>query len=131
VFCGQNTTTKSEIRVHHPRPAARPVVGAAAVLWCRPEFFAWRYSESGEFIDFSGGRNIIFRDEFVASGSETGPIVLGGIRFAGNTFSGGFEIRYHSADAALGAEFAHLSPNARIDLGGWTYQMTVGYRFGR
>ena len=93
--------------------------------------FAWRYSEAGEFVDFSGGRNIIFRDEFVSSGTETGPIALGGIRFANDTFSGGFEIRYHSADAALGPDFAHLGPDARIDLGGWTYQATVGIRFGR
>ncbi|HEY6360172.1 MAG TPA: hypothetical protein VIX63_03670 [Vicinamibacterales bacterium] len=105
--------------------ALQPYFGAGLGI------FAWRYSEFGEFIDFSGGRNIIFRDEFVASGTETGPIALGGIRFAGNTLSGGFEVRYQSADAALGSEFAHLGPDARIDLGGWTYQLTVGYRFGR
>jgi hypothetical protein len=91
--------------------------------------FAWRYSESGEFIDFGGG-GVIFRDQFVASGNETGPIALGGIRFAGDTFSGGFEVRYQSAEGALGPEFAHLGPDARIDLGGWTYQLTVGFRFG-
>ena len=59
--------------------------------------FSWRYSESGEFVDFSR-RNAIFREQFVASGSETGPVVLGGIRFAGDSLSAGAEVRYHSAD---------------------------------
>ena len=90
---------------------------------------SWRYSESGEFID---ARRIIFRDQFVASGSETGPIALGGVRFGADTISAGFEARYQSADADLGSTFANSSlPEPRIDLGGWTYQVTVGVRFGR
>jgi hypothetical protein len=89
--------------------------------------FNWRYSESGEFIDPDG---IIFRDSFVASGSETGPIALGGIRFAGDSLSGGVEVRYQSADADLGAPFSSAVPGARIDLGGWTYLFTLGFRFG-
>ena len=67
----------------------------------------------------------------MASGSETGPIALGGIRFAGDTLSaGGFEVRYQSADAELGSEFALVADEPRIDLGGWTYQFTIGFRFG-
>lgn len=93
--------------------------------------FAWRYSESGEFVDFGTTPSTIFRDQFVASGSETGPIALGGIRFAGDTVSGGFEVRYQSADAALGPEFAVIADEPRIDLGGWSYLFTVGWRFGR
>ena len=93
--------------------------------------FAWRYSESGEFVDFGTIPSTIFRDQFVASGSETGPIALGGIRFAGGAFSGGFEIRYQSADAELGSEFAVIADEPRIDLGGWSYLFTVGWRFGR
>jgi len=89
----------------------------------------WRYSESGEFVDFEQ-RNAIFREQYVASGSETGPIVLGGLRFAGDAMSGGFEIRYQSADADLGRPFSILQRSPRIDLGGWTYQVTVGWRFG-
>lgn len=92
--------------------------------------FVWRYSESGEFVDFRGG-NVIFRDRFVESGNATGPVAFGGIRFAGDRASGGFEVRYHSADAPLGARFAHVGPRPRIDLGGWTYLVTVGARFGR
>jgi hypothetical protein len=92
--------------------------------------FSWRYSESGEFVDFQR-RNAIFRDQFVASGTETGPVVLGGIRFAGDVISGGFEVRYLSADAPLGRPFAIVQTDPRIDLGGWTYAFTLGWRFGR
>jgi hypothetical protein len=88
---------------------------------------SWRYSETGEFID----RNrAIFRDAFVASGSETGPIALAGIRVAGDSVSAGGEIRYQKAEASLGSTFAGLS-DPQIDLGGWTYQATLGIRFGR
>ena len=85
---------------------------------------AWRYSESGEFIDFA--RNFeIFRDQFVAEGSETGPVIVGGLRYGGEAFSAGGEIRYHSAEAELDERFA----GPRLDLGGWTYNVTVGVRF--
>lgn len=86
----------------------------------------WRYSESGEFIDFN--RNLeIFRDQFVADGNETGPVLLGGIRYGGETWSAGGEIRFHSAEADLSEDFA----GSKLDLGGWTYNFTVGVRFGR
>ncbi|MBI2187494.1 MAG: hypothetical protein HYU37_10330 [Acidobacteria bacterium] len=101
----------------------QPYVGAGLGL------FNWRYSEAGEFIDFQRG-NAIFRDQYAASGSETGPIVLGGLRFAGDALSSGFEIRYQSADAPLGRPFSTFQRDPRIDLGGWTYQFNVGWRFG-
>jgi len=93
--------------------------------------FSWRYSESGEFVDFSTAPPTIFREQYSSSGSATGPIALGGIRFASDSVSAGFEVRYQSADAALGEEFQDILAEPRIDLGGWTYQLTVGYRFGR
>jgi hypothetical protein len=92
----------------------------------------WRYSESGEFADFSNGGEL-FTDTFVGSGHATGPVALGGIRFSGDRAAAGFEVRYQSAKADLPAsEFASSSnPAPRIDLGGWTYQLTAGVRFGR
>jgi len=84
----------------------------------------WRYSETGEFIDFGAGREI-FEDTFVESGSAAGPVVLGGIRFAGRTASAGGEIRYQHAEGDLSSDFA----GSKIDLGGWTYNFTVGLRF--
>lgn len=90
--------------------------------------FSWRYSEAGEFVD---PRRIIFREQYAASGNATGPVALGGIRFGGDSASAGFEVRYQSADAELGRRFASTLREPRIDLGGWTYQFTVGVRFGR
>lgn len=87
----------------------------------------YRYSESGEFVDRS---RVIFRDSFVASGSETGPLAVAGLRFAGDTMTAGGEIRFQKAEASLGRTFAGLS-DPMLDLGGWTYQFTVGMRFGR
>jgi hypothetical protein len=102
------------------RNALQPYFGAGLGV------ISWRYSESGEFIDFARN-NEIFRDSFVAEGSETGPVVVAGLRFGGETVSAGGEIRYHSAEADLDDRFA----GPTIDLGGWTYNVTVGVRFGR
>jgi hypothetical protein len=102
------------------RNALQPYFGAGLAV------VNWRYSESGEFIDFARDREI-FRDQYVADGNETGPVVLAGLRFGGETVSAGGEIRYHSAEASLDNRFA----GPKIDLGGWTYNVTVGVRFGR
>ena len=88
--------------------------------------FAWRYSESGEFVDFADNE-AIFQESYVASGNETGPIAFGGIRFAGDALSAGGEIRYQAAEGELSEDFL----GRRLDLGGWTYAFTVGIRFGR
>src|SRR5258705_3154301 len=50
-----------------------------------------RYSESGEFVDFRD--RSIFRNAYVASGTQTGPVALCGIRFAGDTASAGIDAR--------------------------------------
>jgi hypothetical protein len=100
--------------------AVQPYFGAGVAV------FNWRYSESGEFVDFADN-NAIFRDSFVADGNEPGVVGFGGIRFASDAFSAGGEVRYSAAEADLPAEFI----GNRIDLGGWTYQFTAGIRFGR
>jgi hypothetical protein len=102
----------------NPRSPVQPYIGAGVGL------FSWRYSEIGEFIDFGAG-DIIFDGRFVNTGTNAGPVVLGGIRFAGDTASGGFEIKYQKATGDLDEDFA--AP--KIDLGGWTYNFTVGVRF--
>ena len=80
------------------------------------------------------------REDTTASGTDVAPLALGGIRIARGVISGGFEARYHRLDVPLDAQsvirgFADKAgigglPDLRIDLGGWTYQVTVGYRFG-
>jgi hypothetical protein len=86
----------------------------------------WRYSEFGRFINFNAGQTV-FNSEFVANGTATGPVALGGVRFADGGLSAGFEVRYRKADGSVGDDF----PGSKIDLGGWTYQATLGFRFGR
>jgi hypothetical protein len=50
------------------------------------------------------------------------------VRFQGRTATAGFEVRYHKADASFQPEDdAFLGTH--IDLGGWTYQATLGFRF--
>ena len=100
------------------RNALQPYFGAGLAI------NSWRYSESGEFIDFGRNREI-FRDQYVADGNETGPVFLGGIRFGGEGFTVGGEIRFRSAEAELDERFA----GPKIDLGGWTYNFTAGVRF--
>lgn len=85
----------------------------------------WRYSESGQFVDTR--TNAIFNNSYVESGTATGPVALGGIRFAGDALASGFEIRYQAAKADLPPPFA----GTQIDLGGWSYLFTIGARFGR
>ena len=84
--------------------------------------FSWRYSEVGEFVAVN---DAVFRDRFVASGFESGPVILGGVRFVGDAAVVGGEIRYRRAEAPLGNDFT----GPVIDLGGWTYQATFGLRF--
>ena len=86
---------------------------------------SWRYSESGQFVDTRD--NSIFNNSYVASGTKTGPLALGGIRFAGDSVATGFEIRYQAAEADLAPPFA----GTKLDLGGWSYLFTVGMRFAR
>ena len=63
----------------------------------------------------------------VVTGTSTGPVVLGGVRFGGESLTAGGEIRYQKAEGDLSSDFA----GNRIDLGGWTYNFTIGVRFGR
>jgi outer membrane protein W len=86
---------------------------------------AWRYSESGQFVDRRD--RTVFNNSYVTSGTQTGPVAMGGIRFAGDTAVAGMEFRYQGAKADLPLPFA----GGRIDLGGWSYLFTVGLRFDR
>ena len=97
----------------------RPYIGAGIGV------FSWRYSESGDFVDFSD--NTIFNDSFVGKGTATGPVVLGGLRFTVGSWDIGGEVRYQKATGDLPAD-QDFSAN-KIDLGGWTYAATFNIRF--
>jgi hypothetical protein len=85
----------------------------------------WRYSESGSFVDPRDYH--IFRDTFVGSGTATGPVVLGGLRFPAGPWDIGGEIRYQNATGDLPA--AENFTADKIDLGGWTYLLTFNVHF--
>jgi len=87
----------------------------------------WRYSESGDFIDFNNN-GLVFRDEFVGSGTATGGVALGGVRFQSRTFAAGFEAKYHQANGSFKSDDDEFA-GPKIDLGGWSYQGTIGFRF--
>lgn len=85
---------------------------------------AFKYSESGDFIDFNDNQRV-FTETYEESGAKVAPVVLAGIRFAGEAFSVGGEVRWQKADADLPTDFA----GSKLDLGGLTYQFTFGIRF--
>jgi opacity protein-like surface antigen len=65
---------------------------------------AYRYSEVGDFVDFTD--RSVFADRFVAKGTAVGPVVLGGLRFAlGDQRALGGEVRYQKAEADLSDDF--------------------------
>jgi len=96
----------------------QPYIGAGVGV------FAWRYSESGEFLDRS--TNNIYADTIVASGSEVGPLVLGGVRFPIGALGVGGEIRWQRAKANLPAD---QFLGSTIDLGGVNYLFTLNFKF--
>jgi len=86
--------------------------------------YAWRYSETGQFLD---NKNNIFNGNFVGSGSEVGPIVVGGARFPVGAVKIGGEVRWQKGSATLPADQTFAGP--KIDLGGFNYLLTVNFRF--
>jgi hypothetical protein len=96
--------------------------------------FAWRYSETGEFLDANMNS---FQANYVGSGAAAGPVVILGLTL--QPFGGlgvGFEARYQSAVGNLPSGFANsvaadqgFPGGTQIDLGGWTYAATFKVRF--
>jgi hypothetical protein len=88
--------------------------------------YNWRYSETGDFVDFSLAHRPIFRDAYSASGTSVGPVAVFGARVPiGNATIGG-EVRYQRAEGDLDTR-DFLGP--KIDLGGFHYSATVGFRW--
>ena len=88
--------------------------------------FNWRYSETGDFIDFSVPGRTVFRESYTNTGTSIGPVAVFGARFPiGNVTIGG-EVRYQKAEGDLD-ERDFLGP--KIDLGGFHYSATVGLRW--
>ena len=98
----------------------QPYVGAGAAL------LNWKYSEVGEFVDFSDGA--IFRDTYVADGTTVAPIVFGGIRLPlnGDVFAFNGELRWQGGKGDTSG--AQLLAD-EIQLGGVSFIASVQIRF--
>jgi len=99
--------------------ALQPYVGGGVGV------MAWRYSETGEFVDSFD--DTIFGGSFVGSGSAAGPVILGGVRIPVGASDLGAEVRYQSAEGDLPAEQGFLG--TKIDVGGFNYLLTFNIRF--
>lgn len=100
------------------RRVVQPYVGVGVAM------NVWKYSETGEFIDFRD--DSIFRDVFEANGTNAGPIGAFGIRArVGHQFDIGGEFRYHWAEGTLGEDFL----GDKIDLGGYSFLATFKLRY--
>jgi hypothetical protein len=100
--------------------AFQPYVGGGIGI------YNWRYSETGDFVDFSVPGQPIFRESYTQTGTSIGPVAVFGLRFpVGNAVIGG-EMRYQKAEGDLD-ERDFLGP--KIDLGGFHYSATVGFRW--
>ena len=77
---------------------------------------SWRYTETGDFVDFDG---FIFTDRFVGSGTSAGPLILGGVRIPVGAIDIGGEIRHQLGEGKLDPlDFAGAT---KVDLGGFSY----------
>ena len=117
-------TTTARFFPFGQRSMIQPYAGAGVGL------FNWRYSEVGEFIDFSSQTLAldIFRDQFVADGNDVGAVYLGGVRvLAGSRFAVGVEVRYQDVQGVVGIDQGFLEE--RIDLSGLTTSFTFNVLF--
>lgn len=98
----------------------QPYVGGGVAL------LNWKYSEVGEFVDFSD--DSIFRDSYVASGSTVAPIVFGGLRVPvqGDVFAFNGELRWQGGKGDTSGTGLLAD---EIDLGGFSFIGSFQIRF--
>lgn len=101
--------------------AFQPYVGGGIGI------YNWRYTETGDFIDFSVSGRPVFRETYADTGTSIGPVAVFGARvpIGGNASIGG-EVRYQKAEGDLD-ERDFLGP--KIDLGGFHYSASFGVRW--
>ena len=105
----------------------RPRGGGRAVHRRRHGFFNWRYSESGEFVDFSDGS--IFRAQYKADGTAVGPVIVGGVALpGGRRVHGRRRVQWQKAEGDTNPAESELL-GSKIDLGGNTFSFTMHFRF--
>jgi hypothetical protein len=107
------------------RHGVEPYVGGGVSI------IRYRYSETGDFV--ADDNVTIINGDFVGDGWKTGPVILGGVRVPVGGWSIGGEMKYQwaVADLPLGQGFATApgSSTPKIDLGGFSYAVTFGFKF--
>jgi hypothetical protein len=98
--------------------AVQPYIGGGAGI------LVYRYTETGEFVDFSGN---IFRDRFEASGASAGPVILGGLRVSLGAWDVGGEVRWQKGEGDVDPD--DFAGATKVDLGGFNYLVTFNIRF--
>ncbi len=99
----------------------QPYVGGGVSL------LNWRYSEFGEFVDFTD--DTVFNARYVADGNTVGPALLVGARTpVGDMWTVGGELRYQWGEGDTDAAESGLLAD-RIDLGGWSVNFGFHFRF--
>lgn len=100
------------------RGTFQPYVGVGLAV------YLWRYSETGEFVDFSD--NSIYSAAYVASGTSVGPVATFGIRArVSRQADAGVEVRAQWGQGTLSTDFL----SNKIDLGGVNLLGTFRMRF--
>ncbi len=89
----------------------------------------WKYSETGEFVDFDNN-NAIFEDHYVESGTVLAPVVLGGLRMPinGDVYALNAELRYQWGKGNTGG-FDNGFLAEKINLGGLNFTLGFQIRF--
>jgi len=101
------------------RRSIQPYVGVGVAA------YFWRYSETGEFVDFNNN-NEVFRASYVGTGTSYGPVVTFGVRArVSDKMDLGVEGRWQSGKGNLSRDFL----SDRIDLGGINVLGTLRFRF--
>jgi hypothetical protein len=104
------------------RGAFEPYVGGGVGI------FPWRYTEIGDFVDDEGFIFNNVTDPYDANGVAIGPVLLAGVRAPmADVFALGAEFRWQRAVGDDLFEEGFLSD--KIDLGGWNFNVTFGFRF--
>lgn len=100
---------------------AQPYVGGGVAIQ------NWRYSEYGEFVDFTD--DTIFNARYVADGTAVGPLLLVGLRApVADAFLVGGEVRWVKGEGETHPEQTDLLA-PKIDLGGWSVNFGFHVRF--
>ncbi len=102
------------------RASVQPYVGGGLAL------YRWRYSETGEFVDFVDFS--IFRERYTAEDTDVGGVLFGGVRVpVGSVAALGGELRYQTGTGTVGVDNGFFAD--KIDLGGFSILGTVQIRF--